>query len=110
MSPLPCLPHPLQGYYDNRYWTMWKLPMFGCTDPSLVLQEVNRASKAFPQAYIRLVSILTIDSSSVPSMIRTVLQGCIVLGASVPAWAGMLVVEASYTWHTRPPTEGSFTA
>lgn len=23
----------LQNYYDNRYWTMWKLPMFGCTDP-----------------------------------------------------------------------------
>ncbi|MBD0418215.1 ribulose bisphosphate carboxylase small subunit, partial [Streptomyces sp. TRM S81-3] len=20
------------GYYDGRYWTMWKLPMFGCTD------------------------------------------------------------------------------
>jgi hypothetical protein len=27
---------PLQNYYDNRYWTMWKLPMFGCTDPSQV--------------------------------------------------------------------------
>lgn len=24
------------GYYDNRYWTMWKLPMFGCTDASSV--------------------------------------------------------------------------
>jgi ribulose-bisphosphate carboxylase small chain len=23
---------PTPGYYDNRYWTMWKLPMFGCTD------------------------------------------------------------------------------
>lgn len=23
----------LQNYFDNRYWTMWKLPMFGCTDP-----------------------------------------------------------------------------
>lgn len=20
------------GYYNGRYWTMWKLPMFGCTD------------------------------------------------------------------------------
>merc|ERR1711881_306656 len=19
------------GYYDNRYWVMWKLPMYGCT-------------------------------------------------------------------------------
>ncbi len=45
-----------QGYYDNRYWTMWKLPMFGCTDPSSVLTEISRCTKAFPQAYIRLVS------------------------------------------------------
>merc|ERR1719218_153944 len=21
------------GYYDNRYWVMWKLPMYGCTNP-----------------------------------------------------------------------------
>ncbi|GFH05957.1 ribulose-1,5-bisphosphate carboxylase/oxygenase small subunit [Haematococcus lacustris] len=43
-------------YYDNRYWTLWKLPMFGCTDPSAVLTEISRASKAFPQAYIRMVA------------------------------------------------------
>lgn len=49
-----------QGYYDNRYWTLWKLPMFGCTDPGAVLQEVNRATKAFPNAYIRLVRALAV--------------------------------------------------
>ena len=31
------------NYYDNRYWTMWKLPMFGCNDASepspLLLQQ-----------------------------------------------------------------------
>merc|ERR1712014_139565 len=21
------------NYYDNRYWSLYKLPMFGCTDP-----------------------------------------------------------------------------
>ena len=25
------------GYYDNMYWTMWKLPLFSATDSSLVL-------------------------------------------------------------------------
>ncbi|WP_368854820.1 ribulose bisphosphate carboxylase small subunit, partial [Methylosinus sp. Ce-a6] len=25
------------GYYDGRYWIMWKLPMFGCNDPSQVM-------------------------------------------------------------------------
>jgi hypothetical protein len=28
--------HKTQNYADNRYWTMWKLPMFGCTDPTQV--------------------------------------------------------------------------
>ena len=41
---------------DNRYWTMWKLPMFGCTDPGQVLQEVDECTRAFPNAYIRLVA------------------------------------------------------
>mmetsp|Transcript_25569 Transcript_25569/g.64870 ORF Transcript_25569/g.64870 Transcript_25569/m.64870 type:complete len:187 (-) Transcript_25569:280-840(-) len=44
------------NYYDNRYWTMWKLPMFGCTDASAVLKEVAAASRACPAAYIRLVA------------------------------------------------------
>merc|ERR1711907_210143 len=25
------------GFYYNRYWMMWKLPMFGCTDGDQVL-------------------------------------------------------------------------
>jgi ribulose-bisphosphate carboxylase small chain len=44
------------GYQDNRYWTMWKLPMFGCTDGSQVLAEMKQCTKAFPDAYIRLVA------------------------------------------------------
>jgi len=42
-------------YYDNRYWTLWKLPMFGCTDGNQVLVEVQNCRRAFPDAYIRLV-------------------------------------------------------
>ncbi len=44
------------GYQDNRYWTMWKLPMFGCTDPSQVLKEVKACERAFPDAYVRMVA------------------------------------------------------
>ena len=32
-------------YYDNRYWVMYKLPMFGCTDPSQVLTEIANAKR-----------------------------------------------------------------
>ncbi|GKU90322.1 hypothetical protein SLEP1_g4330 [Rubroshorea leprosula] len=43
------------GYYDGRYWTMWKLPMFGCTDSSQVLKEVEECKKAYPQAFVRII-------------------------------------------------------
>ncbi|KAL6854292.1 hypothetical protein ACP4OV_019279 [Aristida adscensionis] len=43
------------GYYDGRYWTMWKLPMFGCTDASQVLKELEEAKKAYPDCYLRII-------------------------------------------------------
>jgi len=43
-------------YQDNRYWTMWKLPMFGCTDSSQVLREISTCERAFPDAYVRLIA------------------------------------------------------
>ncbi|CAL9106143.1 hypothetical protein MUK42_11811 [Musa troglodytarum] len=46
----------IPGYYDGRYWTLWKLPMFGCTDPSQVLQEIEECMQVYPNAYIRLLS------------------------------------------------------
>mmetsp|Transcript_24455 Transcript_24455/g.60100 ORF Transcript_24455/g.60100 Transcript_24455/m.60100 type:complete len:169 (-) Transcript_24455:119-625(-) len=42
------------GYYDNRYWVMWKLPMYGCVNPEEVLQEVRACTKAFPYCYVRV--------------------------------------------------------
>ena len=35
---------------------MWKLPMFGCRDPMQVLREIVACTKAFPEAYVRLVA------------------------------------------------------
>lgn len=46
----------MPGYYDGRYWTLWKLPMFGCTDPSLVLNEIQECKKTYPNAYIRCLA------------------------------------------------------
>uniref|UniRef100_A0A2P2MY81 Ribulose bisphosphate carboxylase small subunit, chloroplastic n=1 Tax=Rhizophora mucronata TaxID=61149 RepID=A0A2P2MY81_RHIMU len=47
--------HRSPGYYDGRYWTMWKLPMFGCNDPSQVLKEVEECKKLYPDYYIRII-------------------------------------------------------
>jgi len=46
----------MPGYYDGRYWTLWKLPMFGCNDPSQVLNEIHECKKAYPNAYIRCLA------------------------------------------------------
>jgi len=43
------------GYYDGRYWTMWKLPMFGCQDASQVLREIQEVKKAYPKSYVRVL-------------------------------------------------------
>ena len=43
------------GFYYNRYWMMWKLPMFGCTDGDQVLKEVANCKKDYPDHYIRVV-------------------------------------------------------
>ncbi len=56
LIPLSRLLTAAQNYYDNRYWTMFKLPMFGCTDPIQVLREVANCQRMFPRAYIRLIA------------------------------------------------------
>eukprot|EP00898_Chlorokybus_atmophyticus_P009138 jgi/Chlat1/9225/Chrsp99S08505 len=43
------------GYYDGRYWTMWKLPLFGCTNSQQVLQEIGEAKRSYPNAFIRVI-------------------------------------------------------
>ncbi|WP_159020974.1 ribulose-1,5-bisphosphate carboxylase small subunit [Streptomyces sp. HNS054] len=47
--------HSSPGYYDGRYWTMWKLPMFGCTDATQVIQELKEAIKAYPNYFVRII-------------------------------------------------------
>merc|ERR1719236_176143 len=44
------------GYYDNRYWSMYKLPMFGITDPSQVVNEIEACKREYPSAKIRVVA------------------------------------------------------
>uniref|UniRef100_P16881 Ribulose bisphosphate carboxylase small subunit, chloroplastic n=2 Tax=Euglena gracilis TaxID=3039 RepID=RBS_EUGGR len=57
------------GYYDNRYWTMWKLPMFGCTDASQVLREISECRRAYPQCYVRLAAFDSVKQVQVISFV-----------------------------------------
>ncbi|PON87848.1 Ribulose bisphosphate carboxylase, small chain [Trema orientale] len=47
--------HRSPGYYDGRYWTMWKLPMFGANDASQVVKELEEAKKAYPKSHVRII-------------------------------------------------------
>merc|ERR1712232_350710 len=44
------------NYYDNRYWSLYKLPMFGCTDPGDVVREVEACKREYPNAKVRVVA------------------------------------------------------
>ncbi|WP_440994870.1 ribulose-1,5-bisphosphate carboxylase small subunit [Cysteiniphilum litorale] len=57
------------GYYDGRYWTMWKLPMFGCTDPVQVIKELDEAATAHPNAFIRIIGFDNIRQVQIISFI-----------------------------------------
>ncbi|CAL4971406.1 unnamed protein product [Urochloa decumbens] len=46
----------MPGYYDGRYWTLWKLPMFGCAGAAEVLRELDECRREYPDAYIRLIA------------------------------------------------------
>merc|ERR1712159_720869 len=43
------------GYYDNRYWSLYKLPMFGCTDSAEVIREIESCKREFPNSKIRVL-------------------------------------------------------
>ncbi|VAH25457.1 unnamed protein product [Triticum turgidum subsp. durum] len=64
------------GYYDGRYWTMWKLPMFGCTDATQVLNEVEEVKKEYPDAYVRVIGFDNMRQVQCVSFIAFRPPGC----------------------------------
>ena len=57
------------GYYDGRYWTMWKLPMFGCSDASQVVKEMEECKKEYPKCFIRIIGFDNIRQTQCVSFI-----------------------------------------
>merc|ERR1712093_216979 len=43
------------GYYDNRYWSMYKLPLFGCTNSADVIREIDNCKSEFPNSKVRVL-------------------------------------------------------
>ncbi len=40
--------------YDH-YWSMWKLPLLGTTEPGAVLAELESCRRAHPRAFIKII-------------------------------------------------------
>ena len=40
----------------GQYWSMYKLPMFGCHDPSEVVREIDACAREFPNAKVRVIA------------------------------------------------------
>lgn len=51
----PAVEHERPGRAFERYWTMWKLPLFGEKDSGRVLAELQSCRRAYPDHHIRLV-------------------------------------------------------
>lgn len=45
--------HPRNSF--DHYWTMWKLPMFGISDPVRVMEELDECRRSYPDHHIRLI-------------------------------------------------------
>jgi ribulose-bisphosphate carboxylase small chain len=54
--------------YDH-YWTLWKLPLFGVTDPSIVLARLEECRAANPDAYIRVNGYDSVRQGQVVSFV-----------------------------------------
>ncbi|KAA0876164.1 hypothetical protein EYC94_25585 [Enterobacter hormaechei] len=67
--------HSSPGYYDGRYWTMWKLPLFGCTDASQVLKELDECVKEYPTAFVRIIGFDNVRQVQCISFIAATPEG-----------------------------------
>ena len=51
----PMIEHVEPERATARYWYMWKLPLFGETDPAAIRAEVDAAIAANPGHHVRLI-------------------------------------------------------
>jgi ribulose-bisphosphate carboxylase small chain len=52
---IPAIEHIEPDRASATYWYMWKLPLFGVSDPDAVLDEVTACHSANPGHHVRLI-------------------------------------------------------
>ena len=66
---IPCIEFNESSEPNECYWTMWKLPMFDCTNIQEVLNEVRECRTEYSNCYIRVVGFDNIKQCQVASFI-----------------------------------------
>jgi ribulose-bisphosphate carboxylase small chain len=66
---IPCVEFNEDSNAETYYWTMWKLPLFNCSSPQEVLNEVQQCRSEFSNCYIRVVAFDNIKQCQVMSFI-----------------------------------------
>ncbi len=51
----PAIEHEHPDDAADHYWTMWKLPMFGETDPVRIMEELEACHRSYPDHHVRLI-------------------------------------------------------
>lgn len=51
----PAIEHVEPGRATATYWYLWKLPMFGVSDPDTILEELRECRSANPGHHVRLI-------------------------------------------------------
>jgi ribulose-bisphosphate carboxylase small chain len=51
----PAIEHEHPAASVDHYWTMWKLPLFGESDPVRVMEELEACRRSYPDHHIRLI-------------------------------------------------------
>ncbi|GAB5355826.1 hypothetical protein AAMO2058_000238600 [Amorphochlora amoebiformis] len=59
----------LPGYYDGRYWNMWKRPFFGECSAEVILEEIATCHRVNSDAHVRLVAIDTRTQVQITSFV-----------------------------------------
>ncbi|GAB4299332.1 MAG: ribulose bisphosphate carboxylase small subunit [Oscillatoriaceae cyanobacterium] len=54
---------------EQHYWTMWKLPLFNCSSPQEVLNEVRECRQEYSNSYIRVAGFDNIKQCQTISFI-----------------------------------------
>mmetsp|Transcript_8885 Transcript_8885/g.14412 ORF Transcript_8885/g.14412 Transcript_8885/m.14412 type:complete len:253 (+) Transcript_8885:28-786(+) len=91
----------MPGYYDGRYWTMWKLPMFGATDAGAVMREIAECKQNNPDSFIRVLGFDNIKQVQCMGFLAS-RPGKAFNSASAPSYGQ----QQSYGGYQQPPNSG----